>query len=167
MSLLEVLFRLEFVLSESVELPPSQWPKLANKNVVNRIIANASLDDVQRQSPELHRSYLKCVAGFDPKKPYTSIKRLVDSGDYTICYARDYLNTRFPKKAEKFTALHDLIWKKVIDDDEDWQAELESKEFTAMFGHDEDIADFADFAEANEAVDGCDFPWLHLKLKPV
>ncbi|QZE57095.1 hypothetical protein MPK67_gp222 [Erwinia phage pEa_SNUABM_32] len=167
MSLLEVLFRLEFVLSESVELPPSQWPILANKKVVNRLIETASLTDMESASPELHQSYLKCVAGFDPKKPYSSIKRLVDSGDYTICYARDYLNVRFPKKAQKFTELHDAIWKRVIEDDEDWQAELEGQEFTAMFGHDEDIADFAEFAEANDSMEDCDFPWTHLKLKPV
>lgn len=165
MKTLEVLFRLEYVLSQYVVYPPEYWPNLQDKQVVKKLIANTSLDEIRLESPDLFDQYEKCQAVFDPKLPLRSIRTLVESGDYSICYARDFLNARYPKKAKQFTELHGAIWTRKIDEDEEWQVLLENAEFEDAHGKASGVIDSGEVTLANYDVDEAPFPWEDLNLQ--
>ena len=167
MKTLEILFRLEFVLSQYVVYPPEYWPELQDKQVVKKLIANTSLNDIRLEAPDLFSQYEQCLAGFDPKLPLRSIRALAESGAYSICYARDFLNARYPKKVKHFTKLHDDIWQREIEGDEAWQIKLENAEFEDAHGKASGIIDSGDVSLANYDVDDASFPWDNAQLMPV
>lgn len=167
MKTLEILFRLEFVLSQYVVYPPEYWPDLQDKQVVKKLIANTSLNDIQLEAPDLFAQYERCVQGFDPKLPLRSIRTMSESGVYSICYARDFLNARYPNKVKQFTQLHDQIWQREVEEDEEWQLKLENAEFEDAHGKASGIFDTGHATLANHDVDDAPFPWESLDLQYV
>ncbi|QZE56415.1 hypothetical protein pEaSNUABM40_00221 [Erwinia phage pEa_SNUABM_40] len=165
MSPIEVLFRLEFKLSQSAVLPPSEWPELRSKKLVMRLIKDCPMELIAVKNKRLFRQYSEVLSAFDCKYPLTSLQKLASEDKYKICFARDLFSLLYPKRVEAFSKLHDEIWQKHVTDNDDWQADLENAEFAAMYGHVFDK--FAEMGTANELLEKADFPWAHLKLKPV
>ncbi|AWY08486.1 hypothetical protein HOT49_gp221 [Erwinia phage vB_EamM_Alexandra] len=165
MSPIEILFRLEFKLSQSAVLPPTEWPELRSKKTVKRLIQDCPLELIAVKNKRLFKQYGEVLAAFDAAHPLTSLQALKEKGTYRVCFARDLFSMLYPKRSDTFTKLHDEVWQKHVTDDEDWQAELENAEFAAMYGHVFDK--FSEMGTANELVEKADFPWHHLNLKPV
>lgn len=164
MNPIELLFRLEYKLSQDVLLPPSSWPVLRSKKVIEKLIADCPLDLVLKNKRQA-KHYADVFAAFDPTKPLTSLTDLAKTNKYRVCYARDMFSLLYPHRIAAFTKLHDGIWRKRIENNERWQADLENAEFAAMYGHVFDK--FAEMGNASELVEKADFPWDHLKLEPV